>query len=334
MLAKQITFFAAMLPVAMAHIGLFDAAGFDINGDGYTLATPLANLPFDRWWFHGNKNKQPNAGVLPKDLPAGGKVTLELSCNKRFTSLGGGDRSNTDPCPTDTPSMHAGKPLEDKNLLGCGLAIAYKSDVNAVQPEDFVIFSVNSQCVKTLRTDFQIPKDMPPCPNGKCICAWFWQGQNSANEMYMTGFNCNVSNGNANAKIGAPKPPVYCKDNKSSCVTGPKQPEYWANDRSNVKFLGYDKKPAYNANWGYMEGAQTDIFVSGGGSSNTPTQPAPPAGTTFATSTRRASAPATPKPQTPATCSWPGHCAGASCSTYNDCSDDLICISGKCGKKN
>jgi hypothetical protein len=30
-------------------------------------------------------------------------------------------------------------------------------------------------------------------------------------------------------------------------------------------------------------------------------------------------------------CSWPGHCEGASCKTENDCSDDLICINGLCG---
>ncbi|PNP51908.1 hypothetical protein THARTR1_07499 [Trichoderma harzianum] len=30
-------------------------------------------------------------------------------------------------------------------------------------------------------------------------------------------------------------------------------------------------------------------------------------------------------------CSWEGHCAGASCSTENDCSDDLTCNNGVCG---
>ncbi|KAJ5523646.1 hypothetical protein N7513_013190 [Penicillium frequentans] len=41
------------------------------------------------------------------------------------------------------------------------------------------------------------------------------------------------------------------------------------------------------------------------------------------TSTTTGSAPAT-------TCSWSGHCLGASCSTENDCSDNLVCTSGKC----
>ena len=29
-------------------------------------------------------------------------------------------------------------------------------------------------------------------------------------------------------------------------------------------------------------------------------------------------------------CSWPGHCKGASCSTYNDCADPFSCTNGKC----
>ncbi|KAL7902894.1 hypothetical protein HDV63DRAFT_362565 [Trichoderma sp. SZMC 28014] len=30
------------------------------------------------------------------------------------------------------------------------------------------------------------------------------------------------------------------------------------------------------------------------------------------------------------TCSWAGHCLGASCSTDDDCSDALVCTNGKC----
>lgn len=30
-------------------------------------------------------------------------------------------------------------------------------------------------------------------------------------------------------------------------------------------------------------------------------------------------------------CSWPGHCQGALCKNYNDCSDNLIC--GLCGAR-
>ncbi|KAE8375670.1 endo-chitosanase C [Aspergillus bertholletiae] len=37
-----------------------------------------------------------------------------------------------------------------------------------------------------------------------------------------------------------------------------------------------------------------------------------------------------PQP-TGGSCSWPGHCAGASCSSNDDCSDELACVNGKCG---
>ncbi|KAH8881182.1 fungal chitosanase [Thozetella sp. PMI_491] len=33
-----------------------------------------------------------------------------------------------------------------------------------------------------------------------------------------------------------------------------------------------------------------------------------------------------------ATCSWTGHCEGTTCSTSQDCSDDLICTAGKCSQ--
>ncbi|KAK6348736.1 hypothetical protein TWF718_006523 [Orbilia javanica] len=46
--------------------------------------------------------------------------------------------------------------------------------------------------------------------------------------------------------------------------------------------------------------------------------------TTLVTST-------TAQPPT-ATCSWEGHCAGAACKDENDCSDDLVCKSGRCAK--
>ncbi|KAK0724301.1 family 75 glycoside hydrolase [Lasiosphaeris hirsuta] len=31
-------------------------------------------------------------------------------------------------------------------------------------------------------------------------------------------------------------------------------------------------------------------------------------------------------------CEWPGHCAGASCSTYDDCSDELVCTNRVCSR--
>lgn len=60
------------------------------------------------------------------------------------------------------------------DLKGCALAIAYNDVAANVQPEDFVVFSVNYTCVWTLHTSFSIPAELPPCPNGKCTCIWTW----------------------------------------------------------------------------------------------------------------------------------------------------------------
>ncbi|KAL7918104.1 glycoside hydrolase family 18 protein [Trichoderma austrokoningii] len=62
---------------------------------------------------------------------------------------------------------------------------------------------------------------------------------------------------------------------------------------------------------------QKTIKAAIGSGSGTPPPP-PPASST------------TPAGSSP-TCSWAGHCAGASCSTDDDCSDSLTCNSGKCG---
>lgn len=56
---------------------------------------------------------------------------------------------------------------------GCALAIAYKSNAKDVNPEDFVVFTVVHDCPKRMRESVAIP-NLPACPDGNCICAWFW----------------------------------------------------------------------------------------------------------------------------------------------------------------
>lgn len=73
---------------------------------------------------------------------------------------------------------------------GCGLAIAYTDDIETLKPTDFTVFSVNHTCVWYRETYFDIPENMPPCPNGKkCICSWNWlhgnrRDQGYGNELY------------------------------------------------------------------------------------------------------------------------------------------------------
>lgn len=243
------------------------------------------------------------------------------------------------PCPTDPGALHAG--TGEDQLLGCGLAIAYKDDPFSVQPEDFVIFSVNTECVKTMRTTFDVPANMPNCKNGKCTCAWFFQGQTSFDEMYMTGFTCNIIGGSDSTSLGTPRVPVYCGDGSAPCVDGPKNPMYWGqgNERSNTKSPGYEKKPAYNPSWGFKNGAQNDIFGQG---SNTDMSKEPKDipmeaesnsfENTTTTTTTTTKPKANPNDEVEP-CVWKGHCNGDPCKTYNDCDGSLICINRKCAPK-
>ncbi|KAL7269811.1 hypothetical protein RUND412_007509, partial [Rhizina undulata] len=137
-------------------------------------------------------------------------------------------------CPPDVPSYHAENAVYDSHLFGCGLVIAYKDNAEYVKPEDFTIFSVNDKCVNGLYEDFEVPA-LAACTDGKYICAWLWEGQDSANEMYMTGFECKVTGNIGTTTVGAGQPPKYCPN--GSCVSGPKQPMYWANDNSKHRFL-------------------------------------------------------------------------------------------------
>lgn len=175
--------------------------GFD---ESYEPVTPLANKPFDQWvspnpdpandqWFHGYTYKQPREVM---SIYPGRDLTVELACSKSYSTFG--NSPSPDGCPGDSGSFHAGGGTgsssgwwgnSESNLMGCALAIAPKAKASDVRPEDFVVMSVQENCVRQRDTPFAIPANLPSCPDGECTCAWFWQGKNSAAEMYMIGFS-------------------------------------------------------------------------------------------------------------------------------------------------
>jgi len=277
MIASVLLAALAALPFTSAHVGLWDNSGFYQSNDGYTAAYPLANKGTD-FWFHGASIPSNPAAHPAKKLQAGGSVTLELSCQKQFTSMGG--RANGQACPDGIEawkSLHIPQPPAKPVYLGCGLAIAYKplqslKTFADIKTSDFTVFSVKNECVKDLKTDFAIPKDMPACPEGGCVCAWFWQGQDSANEMYMTGFKCDVEGGIQGATPGTPQPAKL-----GGGVTGPKQPLIWANNdpnHPNNANPSSGSKPGYTPAWGFADGAQPMGAGSGSGSvSSSPSTP-------------------------------------------------------------
>jgi hypothetical protein len=165
---------------AIFHKSMFGFNETDAS-TGNRPQDPLMYKNFSEWWFHGHMDLPPH----PEDvmqLPVGEPSTFEISCDKDSTSSWpsgpGGNRidpSDPDnPCPYSTNGMASYHTNGINDLGGCALGVAYKDNIKDVQPEDIGIFSVNQTCVWNLHTNFEVPKNMPPCTNGKCICAWFW----------------------------------------------------------------------------------------------------------------------------------------------------------------
>jgi len=248
------------------------------NGNSNWAVDPLQDLSFDDWWMHGprSRNDPPAANQITQ-IPAGGLMDLEVATNKAFTSMGQGlwhspgKSSRVPPDPwantgSEWPSnLHS---PQRSDVAGCALGIAYKSNLGDVKPEDFVIFSVVKDCPARALQAFDIPA-LPACPNGKCICSWFWihNSIGGTDQMYMTPFQCNITNA-SKRQVGKPVPAVRC-DGKEGWPKGPTtnvcpkplQPMYWKNlEGNNMQNPGH-YAPIYSKEYGFPDGAQHQIFV-------------------------------------------------------------------------
>jgi len=270
-----------------AHMSIYEGSMWGSEPDNINsnwAVIPLQDYTFSEWWFHGPRslNDPPPANNFTQ-LPAGGTIDFEIATNKAFTSMGRGlwhhpgKSSRVPPDPwssTDSewPSnLHSPKHTD---VAGCALGIAYKSDINDVKPEDFVIMSVVKDCPARALQAFDIPY-LPACPNNKCICAWFWihNSIGGTDQMYMTGFQCNITNPSKRV-IGKPVAPVRC-DGKPPCYVYPKwgnttticnkplAPMYWANKEGNnmANPVNIQCAPIYSVEYGYPDGAQHQIFI-------------------------------------------------------------------------
>ncbi|CAA7267535.1 unnamed protein product [Cyclocybe aegerita] len=272
-----------LLPQVSGHSAFFHPSmwGFNVTDKTFDYdnrpVAPIKNMNFDKWWFHNHLDYPPNEGDF-FELPAGKPATAEIACNKGATSYfasseGGDVRDPNNPnnvCPNSgTEAYHT---LGFDDLEGCALAIAYKSDVKQVQPEDFTIFSVNQTCVWTRFTDFQVPARMPPCPEGGCICSFFWihSPNSGGEENYMNGFRCNVTGSISDVPPAKPTVARRCGadpvNNRlqaapANCTYGAKQPFYWFNNERNNMFEGTYSPPVYNDRYNFLDGAQDDIFI-------------------------------------------------------------------------
>ncbi|WWC89343.1 uncharacterized protein L201_004264 [Kwoniella dendrophila CBS 6074] len=271
---------AASLVSVQAHIALWDEGmyGWDPEDPNQSEPVlPLMHLPFNQWWFHGYINKPPQEGKF-MELPSGGTYKGQVACNKALTTYGQNDYQQTGIYACDGQgdtggigAMHTsdqwGSP-DPKDVKGCGIAIAYESDVNKIKPEDFTVISTNYTCPWFKDVDFHIPADLPPCPEGGCHCMWGWihAADAGSEQNYLLGYRCNVTGATGVTPLPAPQTANKCDypADTSNCTVAGKQMHFWYNERNNNPQGEYDP-PFYNGEYGFMNGAQTDLFATVGG---------------------------------------------------------------------
>ena len=133
------------------------------------------------------------------NLPSGGTYHGQVACNKALTTYGSLPSQETGQYACDTIGpLHTADAWESANptdVKGCGIAIAYESDVTQIKPGDFAVISVNYTCPWKKDVDFQIPSDLPPCPEGGCHCLWGWvhNSDSGSEQMYSVGYRCNIT---------------------------------------------------------------------------------------------------------------------------------------------
>jgi len=274
-----------LLGCCEAHMSIWVPSmwGADSNPTTSWMAQPLQDQNFSGWWMHGTQTLNiPPAANAVTVLPAGGSIDLEITGNKWCTSMqnglcspNAGQSPRNPPVPWDngmndrcSANIHA--PAR-QDVAGCALGITYKSNIRSVNPADFVIFSVAHDCIARTLQNFDIPA-LPACPNNMCICSWFWihKSIGGTDQMYMTPFQCTVSNP-SNLKLGTPSAPVRC-DGQPPYKGGPvtttckkvQNPMYWANKEGNnmANPVNTQSAPTYSDAYGFPDGAQHSIFTA------------------------------------------------------------------------
>ncbi|KAF8161583.1 hypothetical protein B0H34DRAFT_841179 [Crassisporium funariophilum] len=286
--------------------------------DTNAAVQPLYQLKESDWWFH-HENKcdefPPAAGDF-LELPVDGEFTVELAVNRAFTtySFGGmnvaqfGDgedhpqlgvspdgKDSTTGCIVN-PNIHA---QNESMAAGTAFAISYTSNMKEVTKENLAVFTVLYHTPWRRIATYSVPH-LPSCPEpGGCICAWGWVANGCGEpNMYMQPFKCRVTGNTGEAAVATAVPPVWCEDDQTKCVQGPKQMVYWNQlEGNNVEVSGFDlagdpKAPTYNVKLGFsdgwyassmvrsdadsaFQGAQTDIFHSAGSATPTYIKPSP-----------------------------------------------------------
>ncbi|KAF9019145.1 hypothetical protein BDZ89DRAFT_1139514 [Hymenopellis radicata] len=286
---------------AVAHIVAFSHGMYCENGLSGTDQNsnigvdPMYQLPKGKWWMHrfSKCESRPPAMHEFLEIPAGGSFTVELAANQAFTTLSfGGTRVGLFPdgeehpeferdhstCIT-SPNLHT---QNESMAAGTAFAISYQSNINKVTPENLVVF--NRRGTEWLPTTYQrvfllvLPEVVFALGVGYQMgksflvleCTNSYDGAYRCGEpnMYMFPYKCMVTGATSTTPVGKAVPPVWCENDQSKCVAGPKQMLYWHQaDGNNIDVNGWDlsgspKSPGYNAKCGFKHGAQNDIFAT------------------------------------------------------------------------
>ncbi|KAG8884257.1 hypothetical protein FRB97_004762 [Tulasnella sp. 331] len=282
--------------------------GFNVTAQTFPYdnrpMTPLMNLPFEKWWFHGFLDYPPNDGDV-FEFAAGGSAMMEVACNKGLTSYWASSEGSTDirqadgyPCPGPGQGYAAGLSQSSlhttsyADVAGTGIAIVDKMDPKTIVPSDFAVFTTNRTSPWVTETYYQVPVAMPACTGDYCHCAWFWihNDDSGSEQNYMTAFRCKITNVSSQAKkIAAAQVPRFCPNDPSNCTTTAMQPFYWYQAEQNNMPEGTYDPPMYQQKYGFNDGPQEYIFETSSGntavSGATPTPTAATAAITGTTTT-------------------------------------------------
>ncbi|KAF5320701.1 hypothetical protein D9619_002173 [Psilocybe cf. subviscida] len=279
------------------HVAAFHKAMYCFNGtkagvenlNAADAITPLYKLNKTDWWMH-HMNRCDEFPPAPGDfleLPANGEFTVEHATSRAFTTLSyngkkvglyvdGQDHPDFGG-PTDgkvTPTSCISNPnIHTQNetmAAGTIFAISYNSELSQVTEENLVVFTVLPNTPWRRIATYKVP-NLPACPPGGCICTWGWVANGCGEpNMYMQPFRCKVVGDTGNAAVRPGVPPVWCEDDPSKCIVGPKQMIFFNQlEGNNVQVDGFDlsgdnRHPTYNNKMGFSSGAQTDIFQEAG----------------------------------------------------------------------
>lgn len=176
--------------------GMYCRGGADPSKDDQNTnlaVNPLYNLTQQDWWFQhdrGCDKVPPKAGEF-LELPANGKLTVELAHNRAFTTLSYDGKLVTDwpdgkehpedwngwntdgtpaVCLKEDGALHT---YNESSAGGTAFAISYTSNIEEVTMENLVVFTTRYHTPWKRLATYDVP-DLPACPEGGCTCAWLW----------------------------------------------------------------------------------------------------------------------------------------------------------------